>query len=110
MEQWMRLIDTLQPGMFEDQVEAVLPRASVSTSQLWAYDGIQLGKTRQTHFWALDATWGVAVTTDYSGTEREAGPVLRRHQNRLVSLPVLLRHDGQFDEYGCIKSEQFRYP
>jgi hypothetical protein len=103
--EWQKRIDTLKAGMFTSQVEKVLPRNSVSGSTLWAYDGIQSSDVRQTHIWALDSEFAVAVEEDMSGEDlwRKEGspkPRLRRHANRITGRPILLRHKGVLTDGG----------
>lgn len=105
LEEWQRRIDSLHAGMFVSQVEKIFPRKSVSGSTLWAYSGILSTNLRQTHVWAIDSEFAVAVEEDSSGDdlwlkEGSPKPRLQRHANRITSRPILLRHKGILNEWG----------
>ena len=114
-DEWRKIIDTLHAGMTVEQVEAVLPRKSMSGSYLWSYSGMRIEDTRQTQIWAVDSKHAVAVEVDFTGDYAwdNAGkpkPRTVRYSNRITGRPWLLLHSNSLDEYGMIDRSDCRIP
>ena len=114
-DEWRKIIDTLHAGMTIEQVEAVLPRKSMSGSYLWAYSGMRIEDTRQTQIWAVDSKHAVAVEVDFSGDyawddDGKPKPRTVRYSNRITGRPWLLFHSNTLDEYGMIDRNDCRIP
>ncbi len=112
-EEWMRIIDGLNPGMLLEQIESVLPRNSMGGSSLWSYDGMRIEDVRQTMIWALDARHAVAVEIGSEGdrawdADGKPTPRTKRYSNRITGRPLLIFHTNQLDDYGTLKREHCR--